>query len=389
MDQRFKEECMREAIKLAMQGKGATAPNPCVGAVLARDGHIVASGWHTKCGNPHAEIEALSNARAKNIDLTACTLFVTLEPCNHTGKTPPCTQAILEAGIPRVIIGARDPNPHVQGGGAVFLQHHGVDVETGVLEQECTDLIADFTLWQHARRPYSILKLAATLDGKIATKNGHAAWVSGETSRTRVQQLRSWTDAVIVGGETFRKDNPSLTCRLNDFSGPQPLAIIVTRHLPEQKDAEACTLLTQRPKQTIFWTTAQEATSRRGAYLKDIGCRILSLPAQGTGLNLNEGFTYLYEQCDCFYTLCEGGGTLAMSLLEQHLADEIILFQAIKILGDNEGRACFSGRNIASMQDAISLRLGEVTPCGEDLMYRVWPQHHQRKIPCSPDSSRQ
>ncbi|PIE69387.1 MAG: riboflavin biosynthesis protein RibD [Deltaproteobacteria bacterium] len=380
---------MREAIQLAAQGKGATAPNPCVGAVLVQDGRIVASGWHTRCGKPHAEIEALADARAKNIDPAACTLFVTLEPCNHTGKTPPCTQAILEAAIPKVIIGARDPNPHVQGGGAVFLHKQGVNVETGVLEQECTDLIADFTLWQHTRRPYSILKLAATLDGKIATKNGHAAWVSGETSRTRVQQLRSWTDAVIVGGETFRKDNPSLTCRQEGFQGPQPLAVIVTRHLPEEKDIAAFTLLTQRPQQTMFWTTAQEAASKRGHHLKAIGCGILPLSAQGTGLNLAEGLTHLYEQCHCSYTLCEGGGALAMSLLEQHLADEIILFQAIKILGDNTGRACFSGRNISSMQDAISLRLGEVTPCGEDLMYRVWPQHHQRKAPCSPDSSRQ
>ncbi|WP_462324072.1 bifunctional diaminohydroxyphosphoribosylaminopyrimidine deaminase/5-amino-6-(5-phosphoribosylamino)uracil reductase RibD [Desulfoplanes sp.] len=372
MDRSLKEQCMHAAITQAMQGRGATAPNPCVGAVVVQDGRIVASGWHTMCGNPHAEIEALADARAKNIDLSTCTLFVTLEPCNHTGKTPPCTRAIMQASIPHVIIGAMDPNPHVEGGGAGYLAEHGVEVETGILEQECTDLIADFILWQKTDRPYSILKLATTLDGKIATRTGHSAWVSGETSRARVHALRSWMDAVIVGGETFRQDNPSLTCRQDGFDGPQPLAVIVTSHLPEKP--ENFTLLTQRPNQILFWTTAEEAGSDRAEHLAALGCRLVPLTARASGLDLREGFEHLFQECGCHYTLCEGGGSLAMSLLDQGLADEINMFQAMKVLGDNQGKACFSGRDIASMKDAVSLRLGETSDCGEDLFLRLWPK---------------
>jgi diaminohydroxyphosphoribosylaminopyrimidine deaminase/5-amino-6-(5-phosphoribosylamino)uracil reductase len=363
---------MRQAIALALQGKGATAPNPCVGAVIVQNGQIVASGWHTRCGKPHAEIEALADARAKNIDLTKSTLFVTLEPCNHTGKTPPCTRAILQAGIPHVVVGALDPNPHVAGGGAEFLQHRGVRVETGILERECLDLIADFTVWQTKKRPYSILKLATTLDGKIATRTGHSAWVSGEESRVRVHALRAIAGAIIVGGETFRKDNPSLTCRRKGFDGPQPLAVIVTSHLPQSP--EAFTLLASRPRETMFWTTDQEAGSNRGKRLQDLGCSILALPVCPSGLDLQQGFVHLYRQCACHYVLCEGGGFLAMSLVRQLLADEINIYQAMKILGDNQGKACFSGRSINSMEKAVSLRLGETTRCGDDLFLRLWPR---------------
>jgi diaminohydroxyphosphoribosylaminopyrimidine deaminase/5-amino-6-(5-phosphoribosylamino)uracil reductase len=368
----FKEQCMRRAIDLARQGRGQTAPNPCVGAVIVQDDHIVAWGWHTKCGRPHAEVEALADARAKNIDMSTCTLFVTLEPCNHTGKTPPCTRAILQAAIPRVVIGTMDPNPHVQGGGADFLAKNGVGVEIGILEQECRDLIADFILWQRKERPYSILKLATTLDGKIATRTGHSAWVSGEVSRARVHDLRSWVGAVIVGGETFRQDNPSLTCRKDGFDGPQPMAVIVTRHLPEHPDR--FTLLKDRPDQTIFWTTVEEAGSPRGKRLISLGCRLVPLPAHELGLDLHEGFARLYREHGCYHTLCEGGGFLAMSLLKQDLADEIHLFQAMKILGDEQATPCFSGRKISSMKDALSLRLSEASPCGEDLFLRLMPR---------------
>ncbi len=363
---------MAEAIRLAMQGKGKTAPNPCVGAVVVRDGRILASGWHTRCGNPHAEIEALADARSKGIDLATCTLFVTLEPCNHTGKTPPCTRAILAAGIPRVVIGAMDPNPHVEGGGAQFLRSRGVQVETSVLLQECTDLIADFTLWQESERPYSYLKLATTLDGKIATRTGHSAWVSGETSRTRVHELRSRVGAVIVGGATFRADDPSLTCRLPGFQEPQPLAVIVTRRLPE--DPENYQRLRTRPEQTVFWTSQEAADSSAGRRLASLGCHLLPLPSTETGLLFAQGFDHLWRTFSCHYTLCEGGGRLAMSLLEQQLADEIHLFQAMKILGDAQGKGAFAGRTITSMKEAIPLRLCQATPCGEDLFLRLRPQ---------------
>ena len=368
---------MSRAIQLAMQGKGTTAPNPCVGAVVVRDGEILASGWHTRCGKPHAEIEAIADAHARGVDLSACTLFVTLEPCNHTGKTPPCTRAILKAGIPRVVIGTMDPNPHVEGGGADFLRSRGVTVETSVMEAECTDLIADFILWQQTSRPYSYLKLATTLDGKIATRTGHSAWVSGETSRARVHDLRSRVGAVIVGGETFRQDDPSLTCRTPGFHSAQPMAVIVTTRLPE--NPEKFQLLRTRPEQAIFWTSQQAADSSGGKRLTAHGCHVLPLPSTDTGLLLARGFEHLRRSFACHYTLCEGGGKLAMSLVDQELADEIHLFQAMKILGDDKGKAAFSGRTIASMKEAVSLRRGEATPCGEDLFLRLWPKKHQKQ----------
>ena len=371
MDAEIKHTAMTMAIELAMQGKGHTAPNPCVGAVVVRDNQILASGWHTRCGNPHAEVEAIADAHAKGIDLSTCTLFVTLEPCNHTGKTPPCTRAILKENIPHVVIGALDPNPHVEGGGADFLRSQGVIVETGILKQECLDLIADFILWQQTPRPYSYLKIATTLDGKIATRTGHSAWVSGETSRKRVHDLRSRVGAVIVGGETFRMDNPSLTCRTPGFQGPQPLAVLVTSQLPE--DPNHFQLLRDRPEQTIFWTSQQASDSPAAARLQDLGCHILPLPGAATGLALAPGFEHLRHHFSCYSTLCEGGGQLAMSLMEQELVDEMHLFQAMKILGDTQGKACFSGREVTSMRDAMSLRLGQATVCGEDLFLRLWP----------------
>lgn len=188
------------AIDLAERGRGRTAPNPCVGAVLTRGGAAVAQGWHTACGQPHAEVEALHDAAAKGVDPRQCTLYVTLEPCNHQGRTPPCTRAILEAGVPEVVVGCADPNPAVAGGGADFLRGRGVTVRMGVRERRCRDLIADFLIWQTTSRPYSILKLATTLDGKIATRDGKAAWISGEASRREVHRLRTWCQAVIVGG---------------------------------------------------------------------------------------------------------------------------------------------------------------------------------------------
>ena len=377
MDAEIKHRAMTRAIELAMQGKGHTAPNPCVGAVVVRDDQILASGWHTRCGNPHAEVEAIADAHAQGIDLSTCTLFVTLEPCNHTGKTPPCTRAILRENIPHVVIGTLDPNAHVEGGGAVFLRSQGVEVEIGVMEQECLDLIADFILWQQNGRPYSYLKLATTLDGKIATRTGHSAWVSGETARNQVHDLRSRVGAIIVGGETFRADDPSLTCRMPGFHGTQPWAILVTSRLPE--DPKQFQLLRDRPEQTMFWTSHQATDSSAALRLKDLGCHILPLPPSKTGLDLASGFEYLRRHFSIYATLCEGGGRLAMSLVDQGLADEILFFQTMKILGDAQGKSCFSGRSIASMHDAVPFRLGQATRCGEDLFIRLWPKQRPGK----------
>ena len=363
---------MDQAISLAEQGRGRTAPNPCVGAVLARGGRAVAQGWHTAFGQPHAEVEALRDARAKGIDPRECALYVTLEPCNHLGKTPPCTKAILEAGVPEVVVGCADPNPTVAGGGADFLRSRGVSVRLGVREQECRDLIADFLVWQTTSRPYSILKLATTLDGKIATRDGKAAWISGEASRREVHRLRTWCQAVIIGGGTFRADNPSLTCRLPEYDGPQPLAVIVSRALPDP--AQGSNLLSSRPAQTIFWTTVAESRSVRATRLADLGVTVWGLPGLGTepeALDLAEGMRLLRTERGCHYALTEGGGHLAGSMQRQGLVDELRIFQAMKVLGDEEARSAFAGREALSMQDCWEFRLVEQTFFETDLYLRL------------------
>lgn len=363
--------CMARAVSLARQGQGFTAPNPCVGAVLVLDGDVVAEGWHTRCGQPHAEIEALRDARSKGINPRHCVLYVTLEPCNHHGKTPPCTQAIVDAGIPEVVIGCPDPNP-VAAGGMHFLRSRGIVVQSGVLEKQCQDLIADFRIWQTTGRPYSILKLATTLDGRIATRTGHSAWISGQASRREVHRLRSWCGAVIVGGATFRADNPMLTCRLDGHAGPQPLAVVVSSRLPE--NPHDFDLLRLRPEQTIFWTTLAESLSPRGQRLADLGVMVWALPAGDFGLDLTAGMIRLRQDKNCYYTLTEGGGRLAASLRQQGLVDELRLFQAMKVLGDEHGQALFAGRNVASMEDCWTFELMEQSLFDSDLYLRLRPK---------------
>ena len=355
---------MRRAIALAENGRGAAAPNPTVGAVLVQHGQIVAEGYHTACGQPHAEIECLRDAAEKGISPQNCSMYVTLEPCNHYGKTPPCSKAILEAGIKRVVIGLQDPNPKAKGG-AEFLRENGVYVETGMLEEECRELVSDFLTWVQTPYPFTTLKLASTLDGKIATRTGHSQWISGEESRKRVHELRKNVDAVIVGGGTFYADNPQLTCRLEGVE-QQPLAVIVTKRLPE--NPAQFTLLQDRPEQVIFWTNEKSALSEAASKLQSLGCSVKGLPEQDGKLDLAAGLAWLRQEKNCHYTLCEGGGKLALSLLENNLVNEFQLHMAPKIVGDHSAPDIFSGRTIATMDEALRLRIINTEISGEDVI---------------------
>lgn len=366
---------MLEAVELARQGKGRTAPNPCVGALLVRDGQILAQGWHRAYGQAHAEVEAIGDARAKNINPETCSLVVTLEPCNHTGKTPPCTEGILAAGIKHVIVGTRDPNPSVSGGGADYLQSRGVVVDLGVAEQACQDLIADFIVWKTTNRPYVYVKLASTLDGRIACASGHSSWITGPEAREMVHKLRRRVQAVIVGGNTFRKDNPQLTSRLDQSSlkpEKQPVAVIVSSQLP--KSTDSFRLLAERPEQTIFWTDGERTDRTRLTELEALGCRIWPLPRTASGgFDLSVGMTRLRQELGCHDVLCEGGGLLALSLAEQAFMDELWLFQAPKILGDERAVPLFSGRHIECMDQALVLRRTNIKSVGQDVLQTFRP----------------
>ncbi len=372
------EQHMEKAIALARLGLGRTAPNPCVGAVLVRDGQVVARGWHERFGGPHAEVNAIAHAHARGIDPAGCTLYVTLEPCAHHGKTPPCTDAILAAGIRHVVVGTRDPNLRAAGG-VERLRAAGVEVLVGVLEERCQDLIADFRLWQTTDRPYVFLKLAQTLDGKIALRPGERTSISGHRAGRLVHRLRSRVGAILVGGGTFRADNPRLTCRHPRHTGPQPLAAVATRTLPEA-DAPLV-LLRETPERTVFLTSAAEARSRRATLLMDLGCQVYGLPETSNGLDLVAGLTLLRRLHGCTYVLAEGGGTLAASLLAAAVVDELLLFLSPCVLGDVAAPASFQGRHVRSMADALPLRLTAVRHLSPDILLTFRPRL------CSPASS--
>jgi diaminohydroxyphosphoribosylaminopyrimidine deaminase/5-amino-6-(5-phosphoribosylamino)uracil reductase len=358
------EPFMREALRLAEQGRYTACPNPTVGAVLLRNGAIVARGFHHAAGQDHAEVACLKDAAGQGVSATGATLVVTLEPCNHYGKTPPCTKAILEAGITRVVVGARDTDP-LAAGGAATLRGAGLEVIEGVLERECRDLIADFLIWRTTARPYVILKMAATLDGRIAARNGHAQWISSEASRRLTHLTRAGIGrsggAVLVGGGTFRADNPRLTARHEIAVKMQPLACILTSRLPGA--GENFHLLTERPEQTVFLTPPHIAKSKQAHELRTRGVRVLdykcAAPARTRGADLTAALTVLRAETGCFYVLCEGGGQLALSLLETKLVDEFRLHLAPKILGDAQAVPLFAGRAPKSMEQALSLRLCE------------------------------
>lgn len=369
------EALMARAVELARLGRGATAPNPCVGAVLVRDGAVVAQGWHEAFGGPHAEAECLRQAREKGVDTSACELYVTLEPCNHQGKTPPCTEAILAAGIRGVVVGCADPNPEVAGGGAQYLRSKGVDVRLGVLEGPCLDLIEDFRVWKTTDRPFVILKMAATLDGRIAARGGRPEQISCPESQVEAHRLRAVCRAVIVGGNTFYSDDPLLTCRLPGLAPDhvQPYAVVVTRRLPKAHNFK---LLQDRPERVVFWTAEEEARSLAAGTLTERGCKVWGLGRVEEGLDLSQGLARLRSELSCWNVLCEGGGRLAMSLASQDLVDELVLFLAPKVLGDEQAKALFSGRKAQSLAEARDFRLLDCARSGQDVMLTYRPRRN-------------
>ncbi len=393
-------ECfMREALREAEKGRWSTAPNPCVGAVLVHKGNIVAHGAHLYYGGLHAERVCLDEARIKGIPLAESTLVVTLEPCNHEGKQPPCTDLVLASGIRHVVVGTMDPNP-VAGGGVARLREAGICVEVGILEQECKELLADFFVWQQQKRPYGLLKMASTIDGRIATREGGPEAISCQTSREYVMRLRANVGlaggAILVGANTFRMDNPKLTARVE--GGKSPLAVVVTSHLPgPDKDAY---LINFRPEETVFFTSKEQAMSPEAMWLQARGTHVFgvgpSIYQEGSyttdsryvgNLHLREIYSILWEKFHCPYVLCEGGGTIAFSLLKAGLVDIFHFIVAPYVLGDKQAQSVFTGSNgrMVSMQDACKLGLSHIERMGEDalLVYRQTDQTRDPRV-CLP-----
>ena len=366
---------MEQMCHLAQEGKWQTFPNPNVGACLVQNETIVARGYHHGAGQPHAEVVCLNDARARGIDPSGCTLYVTLEPCNHYGKTPPCTKAILEARIPRVVFGCFDPNPEAQGG-AAYLRSQGVSVEGPVSQERCRTVLQDFLVWQEEKRPYVLLKMAETMDGRIATRTNQSQWISGEAARNDVQYMRrvigKARGAVLIGGNTFRLDNPKLTAR-TDQGNPhadQPKAIILTSHLPD--DPNSFTLLRERPCETIFCT--QDLSSPRAQMLQDLGITLEPVPQKNGQTDFLQLFQTLFARYAFPYILCEGGGILGQNLLTANLVDEMHLYLAPLFLCDNEAKPLFTGSAPTTLQEGIPLETKSVKMVGDDIYLLIKPK---------------
>lgn len=328
---------MREALELALRARGLTNPNPMVGAVLVRDGEVIGRGYHRRAGMPHAEIEALADARSRGNDAAGAELFVTLEPCSTVGRTGACTEAILRAGVSRVVVGCVDPNPRHAGRGLEVLRAAGVEVLSGVLECECAALNRSFFKWIVSGRPFVTLKLATTLDGRIATATGDSKWITGEAARSRVQALRRMADAVMVGGSTLRRDHPQLTVREPADWPRQPLRIIATH-----RGVSAGELKEFFPDGRVETADLPDSAAW-GRFLDDLGRR---------------------QMIDL---LIEGGGELAASALGAGAVDRVEFHVAGKILGGRDSRPAVGGASPEFLAQALKLRNLEVGRLGEDV----------------------
>jgi len=357
---------MRLALELARKGMGWVAPNPMVGAVIVKNGEIIGRGWHEKYGSLHAERNALA---ACTQSPEGATIYVTLEPCCHYGKQPPCTDALLEAGIRRVVIGSRDPNPLVAGKGVKILREHGIMVEEDVLREECDSLNTVFFHYIQTGTPYVMMKYAMTLDGKIAAYTGESKWITGEAARQHVQQQRHRFSAIMVGLGTVLADDPLLTCRIP--GGSQPLRIICDSHLNTPLTAQL--VRTARDYPTLLATVCTDEARQR-PYL-EAGCRIAAVSEKDGRLDLQELMTWLgREKIDS--VLLEGGGTLNWSALESGIVQGVQAYIAPKLFGGQTAKTPIEGTGVPSPAAAFTLTETSATCLGEDYLIEGEVQYH-------------
>lgn len=353
-------EYMRMALACAEKGCGWTAPNPMVGAVIVKDGRIIGQGYHEKYGQPHAERNALA----------ACTeppqgavMYVTLEPCCHYGKQPPCVDAVIEAGIRRVVIGSADPNPLVSGKGVQILREHGIEVTENVLREECDQLNEVFFYYIQTRQPFVVMKYAMTMDGKIAAYTGDSKWITGETARNHVQQQRHRYTAIMAGVGTVLADDPLLTCRIPN--GKNPVRIICDTKLRIPFNSQIVTTAKQVP--TILAACHGRVDKEKQAALEKAGCRILMVDEKEGHVDLRQLMQKLgEEQIDSI--LLEGGGTLHWAALESGIVRKVQAYIAPKLFGGKDAKTPVEGAGIASVPDAFHLKSSVITKLGEDFL---------------------
>jgi diaminohydroxyphosphoribosylaminopyrimidine deaminase / 5-amino-6-(5-phosphoribosylamino)uracil reductase len=352
---------MKRALRLARRGEGWVSPNPMVGAVVVQDGRVVGQGYHRRVGLPHAEVEALRDAgeAARGADL-----YVTLEPCNHQGRTPPCTQAILAAGVRRVIIATPDPNRRVTGGGAAFLKAQGVEVSVGVLEAAARQLNEAWLHWTDTGRPWVLAKAACSLDGRIATATGESQWLTGEAARAYGHRLRHRYDAILVGIGTALADNPQLTVRLPRGPSRDPIRLVLDSHLRLPLDSR----LVRHDSQAPTWVaTTSQAPAAAVQTLQGLGVEVLVLPAEAGRVSLPALLQYLGER-QVQSLLVEGGAETLGAFFDQRLVNQFSFFYAPKILGGVKAPGAVGGQGVTHLGAAHIARNLSIRRLGVDLL---------------------
>ena len=355
---------MPEALRLAEQG--FTPPNPMVGCVIVRDGVLVGSGFHPYAGQLHAERYALQAAGEKAAGATA---YVTLEPCCHFGRTSPCTDALIEARIKRVVVAVADPNPQVSGKGIAQLQNAGIDVTIGVEEQTARKLNAAFFHFQTTRTPLVTLKSAMTLDGKIATRTGDSKWITGEKSRHYVHRLRARSGAVMVGISTLLADDALLTARLDPMPPRQPLRIVVDSHLRTPSGSAAVRFAVENPSLApLLIATTEQASEARAETLQSDSVEILRLPATESGRVNLAALMQILAKRQIISVLSEGGGELNAALMQSNLAHRVLFFIAPRLVGGRQAPTPIEGEGYAQMREARSLHDTEIHRMDSDFV---------------------
>jgi diaminohydroxyphosphoribosylaminopyrimidine deaminase / 5-amino-6-(5-phosphoribosylamino)uracil reductase len=355
------QDYMKRAMQLALKARGATCPNPMVGAVLVKNGRIIAEGYHARCGEAHAEIVALDKAGEK---ARGATLYVTLEPCSHFGRTPPCVNSVLESGVKKVVIGMKDPNPLVNGKAIAMLKRKGIAVQVGVLEKELQRMNEDFVKYITTKMPFAVLKSAQTIDGKIATARGQSKWITSQGSRDHARRLRNQFSAILVGIDTVLKDDPLLTAadpkkRLTKIVVDSALRIPLNANLFKNT----------APDNVIVATIANAPKAQFAALQRK--ATVLVVPAKGSRVDLKSLFKELAKR-RISSILIEGGAKVAGDALKNGLVDKVTIFIAPKILGDTEARSSVAGFKINHVDQSVRLKDWSVQHIGEDLLIEAY-----------------
>ena len=349
---------MKMALELAQKGMGFTAPNPMVGAVIVKNGRIIGQGYHRKYDELHAEREALAVCTEEP---KGASIYVTLEPCCHYGKQPPCVNAILEAGIRRVIIGSSDPNPLVAGKGIRILKDHGIEVTENILKEECDKLNEAFFYYIQNKKPYVVMKYAMTMDGKIAAYTGESKWVTGEAARIHVQEQRLKYTGIMVGVGTVLADDPMLTCRLENSRNP--VRIICDSHLRTPLTSKIVRTAETIP--TILASSSKDQQKIKN--YEELGCQVLYVPEKNGHIDLNR-LMELLGAAKIDSILLEGGGSLNWSALESGIVQKVQTYIAPKLFGGEEAKTPVEGKGFPDPASAVLLKNSEIIRLGDDFL---------------------